>query len=63
MILMNIAMDEPAVIENDKLKIKSIYMQIREGCQRDICYNVYCHNNLISKLSKSNNTILFFLRI
>lgn len=32
--------------------IKLIYKQIREGCQRRICYNIYCHNNLISNASK-----------
>ena len=39
-------------IKKDKNTIKVIYKQIREGCQRKICYNIYCHNNLISILSK-----------
>lgn len=39
-------------IKKDKNTIKVIYKQIREGCQRKICYNIYCHNNLISSLSK-----------
>jgi len=38
--------------QKDKINIKVIYKQIREGCQRKICYNIYCHNNLISKKSK-----------
>ena len=39
--------------ENKKqLIIKLIYKQIRVGCQRKICYNIYCKNNLISNKSK-----------
>lgn len=32
--------------------IKSLYQQIRKGCPREICYNIYCFNNLICKKSK-----------
>ena len=37
---------------NNKSLIISIYRQIREGCQREICYNIFCYNNLICKESK-----------
>ncbi len=38
--------------KNNKSSIKSIYKQIRNGCSRKICYNIYCHNNLICNKSK-----------
>ena len=47
-----IALKEKEQEKNIKLKIKSIYKQIRLGCKRKICYNIYCHNNLICKKSK-----------
>ena len=33
--------------------IKPIYKQIRNGCSRKICYNIFCHNNLVSIKSKN----------
>jgi len=39
-------------IKKERNTIKAIYKQIREGCKRKICYNIYCHNNLISIKSK-----------
>jgi hypothetical protein len=32
--------------------IKSLYKQIKDGCPRKICYNIYCHHNLICSKSK-----------
>lgn len=44
---------KPKVTENNnKPLIKTLYKQIREGCSRKICYNIYCHNNLICNKSK-----------
>ena len=37
--------------KNDCLNIKALYKQIRKGCQRKICYNIFCHNNLIGRES------------
>ena len=37
--------------KNDCLYIKDLYKQIRKGCQRKICYNIYCYNNLIGRES------------
>ena len=36
----------------NKEAIKYIYKQIRQGCLRKICYNIYCRNNLICRKSK-----------
>ena len=38
-------------IKENKNIIKCIYKQIRRGCRRKICYNIYCNNNLICKES------------
>ena len=38
--------------EDIKTNILIIYNQIIKGCQRKICYNIYCKNNLFCKLSK-----------
>ena len=32
--------------------IKTLYKQIRDGCSRKVCYNKYCHHNLICNQSK-----------
>ena len=39
--------------KNEKFNIKIIYHQIKEGCKRKICYNIYCNNNLICQKSKN----------
>lgn len=38
---------------NNNNLIKILYHQIREGCPRKICYNIYCHNNFICINSKN----------
>lgn len=38
--------------KTDLMTIKSIYNQIKNGCSRKKCYNIYCFNNSISKNSK-----------
>ena len=37
--------------DNIKNRILTIYQQIKKGCYRKICYNIYCNNNLICKIS------------
>ena len=37
---------------NNKEIIKCLYKQIRQGCLRKTCYNIYCRNNLICRRSK-----------
>ena len=37
---------------NNNEIIKYLYKQIKQGCQRKICYNIYCRNNLICRKSK-----------
>ena len=37
--------------EEKKKMIIYLYKQIRKGCQRKICYNIYCYNNLLCKES------------
>lgn len=47
---------EPDRLEiQKKLKqaILTMYKQIINGCPRKICYNTYCHKNLICRKSKS----------
>ena len=34
-----------------KQNILEIFNQIKKGCSRKICYNIYCFNNLICKNS------------
>ena len=48
---------------NEKLKknILIIYNQIRNGCRRNICYNIYCKNNLYCQLSKKKITFQYRL--
>ena len=43
----------------DKLTIKLLYKQIRSGCKRKNCYNIYCNNNLICNKSKKNYYHIF----
>lgn len=35
-----------------KQAILTIYKQVSTGCKRNICYNTYCHKNLICRESK-----------
>ena len=35
-----------------KVNIKKIFSQIKKGCSRKVCYNIYCGKNLICKKSK-----------
>ena len=35
-----------------KQNILKIFNQIKKGCSREICYNIYCGENLICKKSK-----------
>ena len=35
-----------------KQNILKIFNQIKKGCSREICYNIYCGKNLICKKSK-----------
>lgn len=37
---------------NEKQDALIIYNQIKNGCKRNICYNIFCKNNLIAQLSK-----------
>ena len=48
---------------NEKLKknILIIYNQIRNGCRRNICYNIYFKNNLYLQLSKKKITFQYRL--
>jgi hypothetical protein len=41
-----------------KQNILKIYNQIKNGCSKSICYNIYCRKNLIGKKS---NYILFII--
>ena len=44
-----------------KQNILTIFNQIKKGCSRKICFNVYCAKNIICKNSKSYNfNIIFF---
>ena len=35
-----------------KQNILEIFKQIKNGCSREFCYNIYCGKNLICKKSK-----------
>ena len=35
-----------------KENILKIFNQIKKGCCRNICFNIFCHKNLICKKSK-----------
>ena len=41
-----------------KQNILKLFAQIKKGCKRNICYNIYCANNIICKNSKY---ILYFI--
>jgi len=43
-----------------KQNIIKIFKQIKNGCPRKICYNIYCGKNLICKQSKY---FIFFIII
>ena len=43
--------------EKIKKNVLILFNQIKIGCKRKICYNIYCKNNLFCKLSKK--TIIF----
>ena len=34
-----------------KQNILKIFNQVKQGCRKRICYNIYCENNLICKTS------------
>ena len=38
------------ILKNNILKI---FNQIKKGCSKKICYNIYCGKNIICKHSKS----------
>ena len=46
-----------------KQNILKIFNQIKKGCSRQICYNIYCRKNLFCKHSKSYiYNIYFFIK-
>lgn len=49
---MSTAEEKTQIEKQLKENILKIFNQIKTGCQRKICYNVYCHKNLIC--SESN---------
>ena len=40
-----------------KQNIIKIFNQIKKGCSRKVCYNIYCFNNL---LCKDSNYIIYY---
>ena len=40
-----------------KQNILKIFNQIKKGCSRKVCYNIYCFNNL---LCKDSNYIIYY---
>ena len=48
-----------------KENILKIFKQIKNGCSRKICYNIYCGKNLLCKKSNyiyiNNNKIILIL--
>jgi hypothetical protein len=47
---------EPNKEEIEKIlrqNILKIFNQIKKGCPRNVCYNIYCGKNLICKNSKA----------
>ena len=40
-----------------KQNIIKIFNQIKKGCSRKICYNIYCFNNLLCKDSNYINKL------
>ena len=55
----NDLLNKSKIKEKLKQSILIIFNQITNGCKRNICYNIFCKNNLFSKLSK----IKLFLKI
>lgn len=51
----DISINKIELKEKLKENILIIYNQIKKGCEREICYNIYCKNNLFCQLSKKNN--------
>ena len=43
-----------------KQNILKIFNQIKKGCSRKVCYNIYCAKNLICKKS---NSYLYYITI
>ena len=43
-----------------KQNILKIFNQIKNGCSRKICHNIYCAKNLICKHSKSYIYNIYF---
>ena len=41
-----------------KQNIIKIFSQIKKGCPRKVCYNIYCLNNLLCKDSNYINQLL-----
>ena len=44
-----------------KKNIIEIFNQIKKGCSRKVCYNIYCGKNLICKKSNQYLYKMFFL--
>jgi hypothetical protein len=40
-----------------KQNILKIFNQIKKGCSRKVCYNIYCFNNLLCKDSNYINKL------
>ena len=40
-----------------KQNIIKIFNQIKKGCSRKVCYNIYCFNNLLCKDSNYINKL------
>ena len=51
----DISINKIELKEKLKENIIIINNQIKKGCEREICYNIYCKNNLFCQLSKKNN--------
>ena len=43
-----------------KQNILKIFNQIKKGCSRKVCYNIYCAKNLICK---NSNSYLYYITI
>ena len=41
-----------------KQNILKIYNQIKKGCSKNVCYNIYCYKNLLCK--NSNYILIIF---
>ena len=45
-----------------KQNILKIFNQVKKGCSRKICYNIYCAKNLICKQSKLYIYNIYFFK-